>query len=400
MPGPDWLYLLTAGLLALAGAPLLYWSLFHDRPRGKRRCPRCWYDMAGVPGLTCPECGRMVRSEGKLIKTRRRWGRAVLGAILVANAAITSLVPQARREGTWSVVPTTFVLGLEWLTNDRIPGLVETRERRFAASFDSLWDWQRRELLRRSLRRYVPRSWPEGWPLRAAFASAELPIDDPQRQFFVQVQRPADWSDRERRFGVYDPDTAHAHLISYELPWWDGTWAFRGTQQDRDLPLLVTIFHRGTPEWTTTLRFPVDRTQHLDQIITPIRDPALDRAVRDGLAPRFIILRTSGQRCMVLTRVSDPVCNGITLGINVEVRSHDQVVATARAWMKGGQGHPDGPLDPIVLDGGAALVLPENLDDPAWTIRIRGDGEMALRDFTATKYWAGEFTLPLKDVLK
>ena len=35
-----------------------------------------------------------------------------------------------------------------------------------------------------------------------------------------------------------------------------------------------------------------------------------------------------------------------------------------------------------------------------WTVRVRGDAEMALRDWNRDKYWAGEFTLPLDQVLR
>lgn len=35
-----------------------------------------------------------------------------------------------------------------------------------------------------------------------------------------------------------------------------------------------------------------------------------------------------------------------------------------------------------------------------WSLRIRGDGEMALTDWDRDKYWAGEFTIPLEQTLK
>ena len=63
--------LMAAWALALGGFTLLFWSLFRDRGRRKRRCPKCWYDMAGVPGLTCPECGRTSK-EKHLHRSRRR----------------------------------------------------------------------------------------------------------------------------------------------------------------------------------------------------------------------------------------------------------------------------------------------------------------------------------------
>jgi hypothetical protein len=54
----DWLYHTFGWTLAAAGMVLLAWALFWDRSRGRRRCPKCWYNMEGVPGLRCPECGR------------------------------------------------------------------------------------------------------------------------------------------------------------------------------------------------------------------------------------------------------------------------------------------------------------------------------------------------------
>ncbi|HRQ73766.1 MAG TPA: hypothetical protein PLU35_12125, partial [Phycisphaerales bacterium] len=74
--GPDWVWWLTAAVLGTAAVGLGAWSLLWDRSRrGGRvrlRCPKCWYDVAGVPrgvdergreGLRCPECGRFTRRE-------------------------------------------------------------------------------------------------------------------------------------------------------------------------------------------------------------------------------------------------------------------------------------------------------------------------------------------------
>jgi hypothetical protein len=47
----DWLFWGLGGALALAGLWLQYWSLFADRARGRRRCPKCWYDMSGTEGM-------------------------------------------------------------------------------------------------------------------------------------------------------------------------------------------------------------------------------------------------------------------------------------------------------------------------------------------------------------
>jgi hypothetical protein len=67
-----------------------------DRSRGRRRCPRCWYGMEGVPSLTCPECGRAARDERRLFRTRWRKRRLALGAMGLLVSAGVFLQPEYR----------------------------------------------------------------------------------------------------------------------------------------------------------------------------------------------------------------------------------------------------------------------------------------------------------------
>lgn len=74
---------LAVGAAAL-GVALV--ALFAGRSRGRKRCPRCWYDMTGAAAgsLRCPECGHEANGERELLRTRRRWaigGPALLIAI-------------------------------------------------------------------------------------------------------------------------------------------------------------------------------------------------------------------------------------------------------------------------------------------------------------------------------
>lgn len=67
-----WWYLPAMALL-LAGLWLLHIGLLRDRRRatpGRRRCPRCWYDLSGSAGLTCPECGYAAKGEAALGNAR------------------------------------------------------------------------------------------------------------------------------------------------------------------------------------------------------------------------------------------------------------------------------------------------------------------------------------------
>lgn len=104
-PGPSWIDLVAlagGGILALAGLGLLWWALLWDRARGRRRCPRCWYNLAGTPGnLTCSECGRTTKTERQLFRTRRRWRWAALA--LVVLAACPALIGwQQTRKFNWN----------------------------------------------------------------------------------------------------------------------------------------------------------------------------------------------------------------------------------------------------------------------------------------------------------
>src|SRR3954469_17175546 len=95
----DWLFAAVGWTLAAGGIVLLLWSLFRDRARGRRRCPKCWYDMAGTPGLRCPECGRQARSQKRLSRTRRRWRLALVAAALAGAGLLAAQVPAYRRGG-------------------------------------------------------------------------------------------------------------------------------------------------------------------------------------------------------------------------------------------------------------------------------------------------------------
>lgn len=85
MPAADWILWLMGAALIAAISGLVYWAwraLFKDRANGGRRCPRCWYDMAYSPGMTCGECGFTAKDEWQFEKTRRRYGQAATAIFL------------------------------------------------------------------------------------------------------------------------------------------------------------------------------------------------------------------------------------------------------------------------------------------------------------------------------
>ncbi len=112
----DWLYHTLGWTLAAAGVALLTWALFWDRSRGRRRCPKCWYSMEGVPGLRCPECGREVGREALLYRTRRKWVWVRVSCFLLGASVAVGPGREVWLNG-WSVVPTSVLVRLPSVTH-------------------------------------------------------------------------------------------------------------------------------------------------------------------------------------------------------------------------------------------------------------------------------------------
>ena len=106
----DWVFWTVGGLLGLGGLVLLWWALFADRSKGRKRCPKCWYNMSHTPSLTCSECGYTAKREKKLRKTHRRWRWAVVAVLLLLGSASSSLTPKVKRDGWYTIIPSTVLI--------------------------------------------------------------------------------------------------------------------------------------------------------------------------------------------------------------------------------------------------------------------------------------------------
>ncbi|MBX3363036.1 MAG: hypothetical protein KF705_16565 [Phycisphaeraceae bacterium] len=86
---PTLIWNAVAIALGEIGGALFLWAMFWDKPRGRLRCPKCWYDMKGAVEAkaegpwTCSECGRVSRTERRLRRTKKRKLIATLATTLI-----------------------------------------------------------------------------------------------------------------------------------------------------------------------------------------------------------------------------------------------------------------------------------------------------------------------------
>jgi DNA-directed RNA polymerase subunit RPC12/RpoP len=141
------------------GVALGIWAYRGDRSHGRRRCPKCWYDMRGLPVLRCPECGREVPHERHLYRPRRRWRVMPVALVLVLVGLNLRLIPLVQRGGYVAAVPTTVLIAIfEHLPDQFVingtPNASEDMSLDGRRDDDQLWHWQER-WLRHRVRRIV-----------------------------------------------------------------------------------------------------------------------------------------------------------------------------------------------------------------------------------------------------
>ena len=102
----------SPSVCALLAAGLVLWPY----PK-HRRCAKCAYDMAALPGLTCPECGRAHPNERSLLRRGRPWRRAarMIGIGILLSYACYA-IPRILTRGLPGVIPSTaLMLAAPWL---------------------------------------------------------------------------------------------------------------------------------------------------------------------------------------------------------------------------------------------------------------------------------------------
>jgi len=133
---------IIAGSVGLFGVFVLVWAIIGDRPRGRVRCPKCWYDMSDAAGLQCPECGRTAKSARQFKRSRRaRWAFVVAIGMFGLSGYGFSVHRRVAETDWFAAVPSWVLMaGWDWLPEEWILSQNSPYESTLEDRLDSSWD--------------------------------------------------------------------------------------------------------------------------------------------------------------------------------------------------------------------------------------------------------------------
>jgi hypothetical protein len=446
----DWLILLGSLVgcgLFIAGA---WWALFSDRARGRRRCPRCWFDMTHTAGLRCTECGHLARAESDLLGTRRRpilgfaavFACAVAGAHGIESVRATGVGPYLptpvlvrmigaggpafrdaetellRRIATDGLPPDAWwrilkgaadgsssapVTSLQWVDRHG-PWVIRAWRGLIAAADGARARAAGEEVLRLAalhppeIELEVPTQWPAGRAIPIGVSvrdrwSVPLPIritaylgDEPLGSF-ARFREPI----QRRSFTVMLPPRA-AGPSHATLEFRAARSAAEGEPWTGDASTLASVAFEVLPPWTDEAGASIGTHEPRDDSdgrLAAHIGRVFDRGGiqwEDGALP---VRLTIDRRQTAVPDLLDTA-----IGIEVELRRNGRLGRTLALWWLGGT-VPSQPEAWEVPFSDDAVLLPPATDQDRWELTIRSRADLALRVPGAPYRWEGQFTRPL-----
>lgn len=453
-------WLLCVGVVVLMGV-LIYvawWGLFADRARGRRRCPRCWYDMAHAPppGMTCPECGFMARRDAQFGRTRRRYGIASVAILL--NVAIALIITErSMQRGVQALLPTHALIWALPLASD--PNSPLMRELVFRATRAELTKGQWLSFMKRCVAGdWRARPLSDAWKIKYGECISSF---RPLLIYEPQAEQPLLSLDPEVRITGREvwPIGAPVTLTLQMNEWWPlGTECrIRIAPQVKGVEALV-VYRSATERWPRTpfafhlpplqsgsqeihidvhvdrRRVPVDRGEvapsdgdahappweavfdrtfrvqvnaagAVEAAAQPATGQTLDDAIEDVFS-NGVMKWDSGPspvrfNIAATATFAKPFAN-TAVGLRVELMRENEVARRLHMWWLGGAlgGASDyaGRNYGFEIDHENLALLQQLAADDLqhWRLRITGDPLIALRAGNAEKYWAGALTVPFR----
>ena len=410
----------TAGAVLVAGGIILGLALLADWAKGlraphRRRCPRCWYEMVGVPGLMCPECGRTPKSEKKLGKSRQRWGWAVIGLLMAVPGAIGVAYPTMARQDWIERIPSWVLVRYADPIVNRNTYQYQQRPSKFTRAELMMGElcqrYERGELSLAVRRRCTAEQFGNGSrdPI-----TLETRTRWPAGTQVLVMARPNFGGPLPRSLTAAPQFAGAREVIAYDEGWGGSQYRDEapawlqpiGVPPDGTSVVECRVFiDEGSGRlWEGRLKTPITVSGAVDEVIQPVVLPAAEEAIREALA-RTIRVDADGEWLIFEPPVQVSTLAGITVGLVIEFRYDGVRVAGARTlWIQeedakeraGSSGWYRRSLSKdrsVQLEGDTKRLTTIKPSDPHWTVYVRGDGETALRDFKATQYWSGEFEI-------
>ncbi len=448
MANAEWVHWLAVIGLAVIAASLVFfawWALFHDRARGRRRCPRCWYDLAYTTGMTCSECGFTGRTEKDFAKTRRR--KALAAPAILAVAMLGGyVIDRANTNGWMSYVPTGALIQLLPLADDADGFIGSELSQRMARRSASEEHWL--AILRKAAKGdFRARPGEEAWAnkygelLDGGVLRGLLGADDPQHQREVQdllmslppyvdlsIREPwpsdiapilnvqvRTWWPRQMQMRIaatpridgmreIEPDT---HVLldrpiqvrSYSLP------LPKMESGSHEVPIDLTVQMRapGDEDWrvfndrTAIVKITIEGK--FEDTLAAVGGEEFDEAIRAALSAGLHKWPTGSLPVRVgidqeTTQIE--AFDNTAVGVRVDVLRDGDLARQIDLWWRAGSRNVrrqtawEVPmLDPEVLDR-------PDVEDEQWTMRVRSLPELALRVDGVKRYWQGEVTMPAR----
>jgi hypothetical protein len=406
----DWVYMILGLLVALGGLLLMAWALFADGSRGRRRCPKCWYNMAGTDTFRCPECGYEAEGERNLLKSRRRVSWALVGGAVIVAGVGCGLLARMSEATLARLIPTPILVRIAPLDQQAwgaaaTPRLAGGGQRPADVYLAELVDrCQKRELSLRTweilFRRFFEaypeevellaktrKQWPQVIPEQITLLPDDLlgHHDDivlrtrPQIQQGIWHVRPC----RERPEELllrydYAPDDLRNVGFDIELAI-DGTVVWSGISPP------ITISVRG---------FDVQQ---------PISSPALDARLLSELQPTVRIGSPVRPLRISLLNRDQRWGRDVTYPLLIDVVAGDEVAGLSYELCRM---PPPGVImysnfgsweRHVEIRWERGVIHEPGICDEPWQIRIRTHVALAGQDLNSGLYWLGDIRLPVDE---
>ncbi len=406
----DLIWWIGGGVVAVLGLALLVWALIGDRSRGRKRCPKCWYDMSSAPrreegefaGWVCPECGKRTTRERELGRTRRRKRWVVFATVLAILGIFAAAQPRVLKLRWWSVVPAFVLVPLATSierSNPVAESLFKDLYRR--APLGGLSESQRIALGVAVLPDliYLRDRWPAKVPVQmyarppywfAATSPVRMtltPIGSPLEQVSIVASgwlvRPAAWSNRSYKRGWSELGTLQpgSHLLKFDCVIETGS-----TPEHSNHP-----FEPERVMWRGIIERQIEITPNRSDVMNAFSGTEAESAARAELVVT-LANREHGAIVATVGRKGTPACADTTFALSLTLEQPNQVILFDELLVYARNGPP-------AQTSTYVRMPPLDTLDSSWFVRVRSVPDLALLDTKSVRYWKGQFTIPLSEVI-